>query len=57
MGVMYKIVEGECPSLPDKYSKNLHSILKKYEYTHVTIYLNSLRFIYGIISRSWPQNL
>ncbi|KAF6019940.1 NEK11 [Bugula neritina] len=29
MGVMYKIVEGECPSLPDKYSKNLHSILKK----------------------------
>ena len=29
MGVMYKIVEGDCPQIPDKYSKNLQELLKK----------------------------
>jgi hypothetical protein len=29
MGVMYKIVEGEPPDLPKKYSKELNAAMKK----------------------------
>ena len=29
MGVMYKIVEGDAPELPKKYSKELNAVLKK----------------------------
>lgn len=37
MSVMYKIVEGEPPKLPEKYSEQLQNLYKRYVYYHQMI--------------------
>lgn len=37
MSVMYRIVEGEPPKLPEKYSEQLQDLYKKYVYYHQMI--------------------
>ncbi len=42
MGVMYKIVEGKVPELPNTYSKELNNVLKKYVFNIGDAFFNSL---------------
>ena len=41
MGVMYKIVEGNLPEWPNKYSKDLHKVFTRYNF--IIMYMFSYR--------------
>ena len=50
MGVMYKIVEGECPKLPEQYSSDLYKFLTKYVFLfHTSVGVGSRN---GIIEQA-----
>ena len=46
MGVMYKIVEGDTPDLPKKYSRELNAVLKKFVLLPIIVCLTT-----GVVMR------
>ena len=42
MGVMYKIVEGDLPSWPEAYSKDLHRVFQRYSSEYIQMEVKNL---------------